>query len=739
MRCEHYQDLMLDHLYGLLDESDSAAVDTHLTGCAGCTAAHAAAAATQGLLARAAKSTFPNVRFVPPDQAVTLDLTPTPERKHGSAVHPLPNGRLSESAKPSQPARTRISWERWVVAASLLVLIPAAVLPVSGWASKSDAARRTADRADSEYADARGVVERLSTAFDREQANRQTALAVAKQNHDRALSEWVKDEKLAAQQSADSRITVEIDRPSSLQPGAPNELLVSISGSGRDVVEAEVRDQNDKVLFRQTLDHEKQGDRHKMRLPAEVWSRVEPQSELYLAVSKVDGKTGTRTELQDKVRLFGPVFTTLLVTDKPTYRPGEQLFFRSLTLDRMSFRPPQHEQLLRYELRKIDGKPDGTGVPGLAVAGSSEVARVTEAGVDPVTGPDGKPVRGVGCGSFALPANLADGDYVLTLTETKHPAGYAPTIPTAVKRTVRVRSGAIERYQKKIGFALTAYSPGDTVEAWAELKLNDKPVGGATVEAFVVANGRNLHAQAIPARTRATDGRVSLMFEVPAKVDTNGVQLLVKFKWPNREEAILERVPLVGRDLVVEFFPEGGELVAGAQSRVYVRATNTKGQAVDVRGAVSDGKQTVAQVATLNDPKEPGVNRGLGVFTITPQLGTEYTLKLEHPAKVPTAFPLPAPKRDGVVMTVPDAVTAPGQAVRVQLHSVGQPRNLVVGAYTRGRLADTKRITVEANKSAAAASAASRSLKTRTRTLPRRPRIGRRSPNGSCSASRARS
>ena len=31
-----------------------------------------------------------------------------------------------------------------------------------------------------------------------------------------------------------------------------------------------------------------------------------------------------------------------------------------------------------------------------------------------------------------------------------------------------------------------------------------------------------------------------------------------------------------------------------------------------------------------------GVNRGLGVFTITPQLGTTYSLKLEHPAKVAT-------------------------------------------------------------------------------------------------------
>ena len=90
MRCEHYQDLMLDHLYGLLDESDATAVDTHLTGCASCTAVREAAAHDQKLLARAAKSSFPNVRFIPPDQALTVDLDS--ERSRGSAVHTLPNG-----------------------------------------------------------------------------------------------------------------------------------------------------------------------------------------------------------------------------------------------------------------------------------------------------------------------------------------------------------------------------------------------------------------------------------------------------------------------------------------------------------------------------------------------------------------------------------------------------------------------------------------------------------------------
>src|SRR5947209_1961188 len=59
-------------------------------------------------------------------------------------------------------------------------------------------------------------------------------------------------------------------------------------------------------------------------------------------------------------------------------------------------------------------------------------------------------------------------------------------------------------------------------------------------------------------------------------------------------------------------------------------------------------------------------------------------------------FPLPVVEADGVVMTVPDAVTGPDQPVRVRLYSVGRERTLIVAAYTRGRLADSARVTVPA-------------------------------------------
>src|SRR5581483_5704980 len=64
-------------------------------------------------------------------------------------------------------------------------------------------------------------------------------------------------------------------------------------------------------------------------------------------------------------------------------------------------------------------------------------------------------------------------------------------------------------------------------------------------------------------------------------------------------------------------------------------------------------------------------------------------------AAVRTRFTLPTPEIEGVVMTVPNPVTGPGEPFRVQLRSVGKDRNLVVGAYTRGRLSDTQKVAVK--------------------------------------------
>ncbi|MDB5313647.1 MAG: hypothetical protein JWO38_7849 [Gemmataceae bacterium] len=688
MRCDHCRSLLLDHLYGLLDPAEAAAVEGHLTTCPDCTAARAQAARAQDLIALAARTSFPDVRFTPP---VGHETVPAGTAGNG---RPVPETTPATPAGAPRPAR-RGTWARWAVAAGVLAMIPGTLIPLSGRAGRYEAARRAAETTATRLADAKSAVDHAVSAPD-------SRYAVAKANHAAVLADWVAAETAAARAEKDETVAVAVTKPLAVQPGAPNDFVISVHDRGTALqgsrVEAQVRDQAGTVLFSQAIDPERRGDTHRVRVPAEVWSRVEPQTELFLSVAAVDEKTTARRELRDQIRLYGPVYATMLVTDKASYRPGEWVYFRSLTLDRVTFRPPAREQKLHYSLRRQDGPT----IPGAAVSGSTAVVRVADGTVEPITGPDGSSVRGVGCGAFALPADLGDGDYFLTLTEQPGPGGIAPLIGSPVTRTVKVRAGVAERYTKEIKFTAASFAPGQGAEAWVEAKFRGAPLVGAKVTAVATADGKPIGFVRVIAPTTGPDGRVKVVIPVPPQNElTRGdVRLKVTFRTPEAEESVADRVPVTGKDVTIEFFPEGGKLIAGIPNRVYVRGTTTAGRPVDVRGVITDGTEVVARVDSPADAGEPGVNRGLGSFSFTPKADTAYRLKLQTPGPGEPAagFDVPPAERDGVAMTVLDPMTAPGEPVRVRLYSGVRARTLVVGAYTRGRLADTQKVTAEPGK-----------------------------------------
>jgi len=677
MRCHECQALLLDLRYGLLDAAEGAAVEAHLAGCSDCTAAYKDVERAQGLISQAAKSEFPQVSFTPP---------------------------IEEPAVPfvkRRPARS--NWVQWAVAASVLALIPGTLLPLNELADRYNSAKRETDDAAVRMADAKTAYER-----GRSDATADARLAAAQQQHLSVVSAWLND----AKSEAARKVSVNVTKPAAAQPGAPNDFVVAIADPGETLkggrVEAQFRDQDGKVLHTQAVDPKTNTP---VRLPAEVWARATPQSELFLSVATVNA-AGARTELQEPIRLFGPVYATMLVTDKATYRPGEHLYFRSLTLDRITLRPPAREQNLHFTLRKADGSGKT-----FELTGSTNLVQDANGNLTPLTDREGKPIRGVGCGTFVLPTDLADGEYILTLTELPGTGGAPPVTAFPATRSVQVRAGAPERFRKEITFDKESFAPGTPVTAFAELKLGDKPVVGATGRVTVTWDNPSIPAnirvepQAKNGQnnyigwTGLTDekGRFKILFSLDPQAVTRGdVKVMVTFKHDGVEESVAKRVPVAGKDTTIEFFPEGGKLLAGVPNRVYVRGTDSTGTPIDVRGtiALADGKEIVAKVDAPGANEEPGVHRGTGSFTFTPKAGVKYTLRLQNGAVPGAAFELPPAETDGVAFTALDTVVKPGQPIRVRIHSVGKDRKLVVGAYTRGRLADKQSVMVKADSPA---------------------------------------
>ncbi|MBA2225573.1 zf-HC2 domain-containing protein [Thermogemmata fonticola] len=705
MTCERCEQLLLDYLYGLVESTEAEALEAHLRACASCAAARGRMEHLQKLLAAAARDRFPHVRFDPP--------------RFQECPVPRPVSLRRAPSRPSHPAR----WLAWAVAAAIWLTGPLLLLTWSHHRRQLQTAQANWQESRQSLMDIEGQLRQYQQQREQQLAEARRRVASAEQLALGLLDRWLAESR-KLQQAAPGPI--EIHGPPRLQAGVPNHLLLvwrdtRLSAGGRLL--AEIRDQNDAVLFSQPLDPERSGERQLLRIPARLWRQVTPQSELFLVLVREDERTRHRSPIQEKIRLQGPLYITFLTTDRTRYRPGETLYFRSLTLDRVHFQPPPREQFLVYALKDQHGRI----VSGLTQSGTTSLVRAENGGqVVPVSGPDGQPLRGVGCGAFVLPLDLPEGEYVLEVSEQKHPAGYGPQAVLPARCTVRIERGPMEQLAKRLDFLAPTFRPGTWVEAQALAHFRGQPAAKWKVEADATVDGHSVSVELTPHGHTDEQGLVRLRFPLPPeeRLPRGDVRLQVIFHTPQGPERIARAVPVAGKQVVVEFFPEGGHLVAGVPSRVYFRATTPAGLPVDISGFITDGQKTLAHVKTLRDADQPGVNRGLGQFTFTPELGRHYWLHLTEPSHLSApllpeswrrqaspasvalvgvagtlsasrGFLLPAPQPSGVVMQVPQPVTQVGEPIRVRLYAVGKPqRRIVVGAYVRGALLETRTVTL---------------------------------------------
>ena len=77
------------------------------------------------------------------------------------------------------------------------------------------------------------------------------------------------------------------------------------------------------------------------------------------------------------------------------------------------------------------------------------------------------------------------------------------------------------------------------------------------------------------------------------------------------------RIPYPEKDFDVTFYPEGGNLIAGQPSDVAFKALGSDGNALDIKGEVTDSKgNKITEFKTIHD--------GMGEFFINPQPDEHY-------------------------------------------------------------------------------------------------------------------
>ena len=136
------------------------------------------------------------------------------------------------------------------------------------------------------------------------------------------------------------------------------------------------------------------------------------------------------------------------------------------------------------------------------------------------------------------------------------------------------------------------------------------------------------------------------------------------------------------------FYPEGGDLVAGLENRVYFVGRNPLGKPVRFSGVIlasragdserhGDNERPVRAIETIYE--------GMGVFSFVPRAGETYRLKITEPEGIENEAKLPevAAGRD-VLLTTGTGVFAAGQPVQATVRAAKAGLPLVVAAYCRG-------------------------------------------------------
>ena len=284
---------------------------------------------------------------------------------------------------------------------------------------------------------------------------------------------------------------------------------------------------------------------------------------------------------------------TYLNVDKPVYRPGETLRFRSLTLERFSLRPDVNLPI-RFEML----------VPSGAV--------VTGAFTDGITD------RGVGNGEFLIPTSAPGGEYTLV---AKSLDGFFPN----ETRKIQVRNYRVPRFKKDIEFERRSYGAGDTVKADFEAIRAE---GGPLVEQSVNVTAK-VDGEIVFEKKTQTDasGTCTVSFNLPEHISKGSGQVSFAIDDGGTQEVQSKTIPIQLGKVVVDFYPEGGYLVDGLVNRVYFAARNSLGKPIHIAGEVLD--RSGNQVAKLKTTRD-----GMGRFEFTPKLGQRYSLKVSNPIDV---------------------------------------------------------------------------------------------------------
>ena len=403
------KDRLLELLYGLLDENETAQLRVHLQTCAQCQAALREAEGHKRLFSQAALVCENVPPFIPTDfsRPATEPATLSEQSLATFSQTPLPNPPSAPQGESTRPARRAPRWRLLLVLAGVAASLLLAVVLGHGYYT--------------------GLSEREGqlAATKEKIADLDAQFAATRTN-------FQERQKTLPVQLANQSLHVEMSTSNNFDSQAPlslNFYTTDLIGNPRDSkVKVEVTDEtHKKVLRTEELVSEK----------GKAWVEMPAGLARKSAKVRITARAGQGPPAVAELRPAEPVYLMHLATNKSSYNVKELLFFRTVTLEDYSLKPIATPIALRYSLKDMDGK----------------TVMKLEGETDP---------GGIGGGEFFLTDDIPSGMYYLEVA--------AKTGHSIVPQ--RHQLEIFQESTPQVAFEKPAYAPGEDVNFSVKNDLN---------------------------------------------------------------------------------------------------------------------------------------------------------------------------------------------------------------------------------------------------------------------------
>lgn len=331
-----------------------------------------------------------------------------------------------------------------------------------------------------------------------------------------------------------------------------------------------------------------------------------------------------------------------VTTDRPVYRPGETVFARAVALDRVTLQPAATPATVQARLLDAKNAP---------VAVASDLGTSGAAGFE-----------------LVVPRDSAGGVHRV---EVSSPEGtFAPESLEIV-----VRPFQNPQLHKTVVLDRATYAPG----ARGAAAVRAERLGGAAAAGAIARGALVLDGAEVWHEERPLDGagEARFAFTVPTQVKAGAARFLATITDGGVVETEVKPFVVPTGRVLAAAFPEGGDLVAGVENRVYLECTDPLGRYVDTTGAVVDDRgDEVAKFTTEH--------QGRARVVFVPRGGRSYSVRLAGQPQ-DAAVALPAVAAQGVVLALQGDEVGPGLPLRVAVRGRGDGPWLL-GVFCRGAL-----------------------------------------------------